>query len=260
VAQALPNRSKSAIYEHCKRVFTPAVEGPWTADEEKSLLELIDEFGTKWQEIAKILGRTGRGVQAKYRDMSRNVGKFTPEEDDLLIQLVQELHPGPKPPHKNIMWHAIAKRLGRTERACRERYYSTLYAQLISGYQRNPFTDDDDQELMRKIYEQGAEDESEVNWDLVATPKFHAAKCRKRFNELVRRIPGYHTKSLDDLLTTCVEIYRAKNEELSEQRKKDETRKKICERSDQKSKEVNGREKRVTRAEYQKEGLAKEGC
>ena len=57
IASSLPDRSVGSIHQLVRNRFHPGnYKGAWKEDEEKKLIELINEKGRKWQEIADELG------------------------------------------------------------------------------------------------------------------------------------------------------------------------------------------------------------
>lgn len=95
--------------------------GPWTADEDELLTNLVKKFGTKkWALIAELVpGRVGKQCRERYLNHLRTDVKktaWTEEEDMTLIRAQQEL---------GNRWSAIARLLpGRPENSVKNRWNS----------------------------------------------------------------------------------------------------------------------------------------
>ncbi len=69
-------------------------QGKWTAEEEDKLKQLYAAKGGRWKEIGTSLGRLPEAVRDKYKSFklgdAKKQGKWTPEEEGKLANLVQE--------------------------------------------------------------------------------------------------------------------------------------------------------------------------
>ena len=100
------------------------VKGPWTAEEDSVVIEMVERYGVgkvKWSDIAaRLPGRIGKQCRERWfnhLDPSINKSAWTPEEDQQLFELQQKI--GNK-------WCEISKYLpGRSENAVKNRWNSS---------------------------------------------------------------------------------------------------------------------------------------
>jgi len=102
---------------------TKTRRGPWTAEEDELLTQLVKRFGTKkWAIIAELVpGRVGKQCRERWLNHLRTDVKktaWTDEEDEILIRAQQEL---------GNRWSAIARLLsGRPENSVKNRWNSLI--------------------------------------------------------------------------------------------------------------------------------------
>ncbi|ORX77577.1 hypothetical protein K493DRAFT_293764 [Basidiobolus meristosporus CBS 931.73] len=90
ISEAL-NRSPASCYHRWHTRFKPDIKtGRWTEEEDMALLEGVKKYGRDWEKIVKdIPGRSGRHALLRYDKFicpNTNRGKWTPEEDQLILQ------------------------------------------------------------------------------------------------------------------------------------------------------------------------------
>jgi len=117
-----------------QKVLRPGlVKGNWSAEEDATIVECMQNGVTKWATIAeKVPGRIGKQCRERWfnhLDPALLKGDWTQEEDLELIKAQAEL---------NNAWTKIAKRLnGRSENSCKNRWNSAplrrLNASLKNG-------------------------------------------------------------------------------------------------------------------------------
>ncbi|PPD72165.1 hypothetical protein GOBAR_DD30947 [Gossypium barbadense] len=121
------------------RKKTNGVKGQWTMEEDRMLIQLVEQYGVrKWSHIAQMLpGRIGKQCRERWHNHLRpDIKKDTwsEEEDKVLIQAHREI--GNK-------WAEIAKRLpGRTENSIKNHWNATKRRQFSKRKCRSKYPRD----------------------------------------------------------------------------------------------------------------------
>eukprot|EP00301_Raphidiophrys_heterophryoidea_P015443 c24086_g1_i1.p1 GENE.c24086_g1_i1~~c24086_g1_i1.p1 ORF type:complete len:361 (+),score=75.57 c24086_g1_i1:245-1327(+) len=139
IACVLSGRTGKQCRERWRNHLDPSIsKNPFTVDEDKLIVSLVEEMGTKWAKIAKSLpGRTDNSIKNRYyssllkRTHERRLNRFSAQEDALIIAVVKRI---------GTKWSEVSKFLpGRTSKSIKNRYYSALKKTypILGGHQEN---------------------------------------------------------------------------------------------------------------------------
>eukprot|EP00924_Labyrinthula_sp_SR-Ha-C_P005923 maker-scaffold_14-snap-gene-9.34-mRNA-1 protein AED:0.09 eAED:0.09 QI:0/0/0.33/0.33/0/0/3/281/503 len=121
IAQLVPGRNHVQVLQRWKKVLKPGlVKGHWSPEEDQKLREAVQRGFKNWGEVShSVEGRTAKQCRERWccnLDPNINRGKWTPEEDEKLMNLVKRL--GNK-------WSSISSQLeGRPENIVKARVKS----------------------------------------------------------------------------------------------------------------------------------------
>ena len=159
LAESVPGRTHTQCLQRWKKVLQPGLKkGPWSDEEDRLLLSLVDKNTSArgdidWTAVASgVEGRTVRQVRERWRaNLDPNVSKgvWSEEEDNLI--LAYQAQYGNK-------WAFIARHLeGRTEHSVKTRFRS------IQRARRREWSAKEDKALLEMYSQTGGD------WDRVAS-------------------------------------------------------------------------------------------
>jgi len=130
IATKVIGRSSTQCSQRWRRIQPYKNRFPWTSEEDYLLADLVHKYGQNWSIIASSLpGRTGKQVRERFLnnlDPTINRNKFSPEEDENIIELYTKF--GPK-------WKEMTKEFsGRTENMIKNRFYSHIKKKMLLKY------------------------------------------------------------------------------------------------------------------------------
>ena len=124
ISEHMETRNPVQCLHRWTKILKPGlVKGPWTAEEDKKLVQWVKKQGAmKWSMCSEMIpGRSGKQCRERwYNNLSPDVvkGNWSAKEDYLIFKLFST---------QGSKWSKIAESFkGRTENSIKNRFYSTL--------------------------------------------------------------------------------------------------------------------------------------
>ena len=227
---------RKQIYGYVSRHYdSDNYKGKWSDEEKKKLTDLVAEYGEKWKEVGKNLGRLGHACRDKWRMMRNNPksGDWSPAEVARLRELVNEYfaqnNAAPVggagegnehlPLRDNINWKAISSKIGQKRKH--------VHAKVVP---HNPEPGGDwavgrkvtDKTMLEGILKSDADDEHKVAWEGLV-PGRTLGQIKNRFRAAKKDIPDHSNMSFDVLLAKMIEKYAPRSQTLARSQLRDPT-------------------------------------
>ncbi|KAK3267729.1 hypothetical protein CYMTET_23734 [Cymbomonas tetramitiformis] len=228
-AKTLPRRSPSAVYEWMEKKIrlgslTEISTGrklyeKWTAEENKRFLERCEELHdvkNKWKILKDEFQRHNKTLKDRQRygvGMKSSFNKWTPEEDIKLLEFIERAKNHQRrqgitarelvayDTRDNLPWQQISEQLHewkawcfRSSKACANRWYSFLSVVIPDS---NPWTPEEDLELIDRVGESAVEEESEVDFHRLVQGR-DGPETKKRWRRHVKSLQGWSRKSFQE--------------------------------------------------------------
>jgi Myb-like DNA-binding protein REB1 len=145
-------------------------------------------------------------MSADCRDRHRNhivnrelrvSGAWSPEEEEELTRIVTELTVDVgKDPDNDVFWGEVSKRMGnrRTRQQCRIKWTDALSKKLKNSGERPRWSQQDAYILVHKIASLQINDDSEIDWKLIADPDWNlwsAHQLQRRWQTLKKSVKDW---------------------------------------------------------------------
>lgn len=208
ICKVLPYRTRSSIYKHVRRRYHIFEQrGKWTPQEDQQLADLCINKEGQWSVIGKIMDRMPEDCRDRWRNYikcgnNRISNKWSPEEESTLKTIIATMleeaeayydkkneitadsnnegngeskNPGyktigAKPTFKDVInWTVVSERMGgtRSRIQCRYKWNKIIKKQALSKIEL--ITTSEKRWLMEKLRDLGFTDESQVDWDELAS-------------------------------------------------------------------------------------------
>lgn len=151
--EQLPYRNRRSMIRFRERYFQNVDNTPWSEAQDKELRQLVSELGTKWVEIAQIMGRTQDSVSQRWRhklnygEKPALMGDWTTEEvtklEEEVTAFARMKNTTPDDGNLHIPWNAISKKLGngRTAQQCSNRWRINTSKRVNGKFVKVPHSD-----------------------------------------------------------------------------------------------------------------------
>jgi transposase-like protein len=233
VAKALPNRTIKAVAAAGLRLFHPdAHRGRWTPEEDDRLLDMVQERGNKWSEIAPVLGRTPDACRDRWKEVKLGAekakGPWTVEEEQRLKEAVEDYLQTRKEIEEretgsigsgstrspasfsrrhvrdDVDWDVISRRVKtRSGLQCLLKWYDQLCPSMV---ERGEWGVGDDRRMLRALWAAQPRGEFAVNWAGLVGERT-ASQARRRWRLMIKAVPDCREKEFGELLESLVDKY-----------------------------------------------------
>ncbi|KAI5322375.1 hypothetical protein L3X38_031447 [Prunus dulcis] len=224
IGAALPWRPSKSIYYRAHILFERGKERNWTPEEyeevRRAAMESKDKGEAKpnWRKVGNELGKHRIHVKDAWRRIklpNMKKGHWSQEEyktlfdlvnKDLQMRALEEKKSKHGMLRDNIKWESISETLGtRTNPACCQKWYYQLTSPLVA---EGVWADADDYRLLYALDSLDACCMEDVDWDNVLEHR-SGDVCRKRWNQMIKHIGQYGTKSFAEKVEILSKRYCA---------------------------------------------------
>ncbi|XP_047342008.1 cyclin-D-binding Myb-like transcription factor 1 [Impatiens glandulifera] len=218
IGLALPHRPCKAVYHRAHILFERGDNtGKWNEDDFDMLRKLHAEYGPKWKLLAEITGRHRSHINDAWRRIklaNKKSGRWSQDEYQKLFDLVNtdlklKVFAEKKSKHgmlrDNIGWTVISDTLStRINPDCCNKWYDQLSSPMV---REGIWADTDDYRLLGMLFNLDACSVEEVDWDNIIEQR-PGDVCRRRWNQMIRHIHNYKTKSFPELVEILAQRYK----------------------------------------------------
>ncbi|CCK71545.1 Nsi1p KNAG_0H01320 [Huiozyma naganishii CBS 8797] len=251
ICKVLPYRTRSSIYKHVRRRYHIFDQrGKWTQDEDAELAKLCAEKEGQWSEVGKALGRMPEDCRDRWRNYikcgsNRAANKWSETEEALLKKVIsdmveeakiyqdrvdnglisaevedeQKAFRGPrgkkmsgKPNFKDVInWTVVSERMGgtRSRIQCRYKWNKLVRKQAISKIEK--VRGDDKRWIVGKLRDLGFTDDSQVDWEELATlkpgSKWSGLELKLCYEKMRTMVKFYKERSISEIAKSLLDMF-----------------------------------------------------
>lgn len=211
----LPWRPNESVYHRAHLLFERSENRTWTPEECELVRKFHEQHGSNWRTLADALGRHRFHVKDTWRRIKfpYKKGPWSQDEYQQLFDLVNmDLRMKAAEERKskhgmlldNIAWGAISDNLGsRNHAVCCEKWYKQLTSPMVA---EGTWADTDDYRLLNALVDLDACSIEDVDWDKLIENR-SGDLCQKRWNQMVKYIGSYWSKSFPEQVEILSERY-----------------------------------------------------
>lgn len=248
ICKVLPYRTRSSIYKHVRRRYHIFEQrGKWTPQEDQQLADLCIDKEGQWSVIGKIMDRMPEDCRDRWRNYikcgnNRISNKWSPEEESMLKRVIATIleeaetyydkkneetrdsnnegsrqSPNPsyktinaKPTFKDVInWTVVSERMGgtRSRIQCRYKWNKIIKKQALSKIEL--ITTSEKRWLMEKLRDLGFTDESQVDWDELASlqgTKWAGLELKMCYEKMKTMVRSYKELPVSEIAKSLLEI------------------------------------------------------
>ncbi|KNA15927.1 hypothetical protein SOVF_093910 [Spinacia oleracea] len=216
IGECLPCRPYVAVYYRAHILFQRSEDRKWTEEEVEHVKKFHEKHGPDWKRCSVELGKHRFHVKDVWRRIklpNRKNGNWSQDEYQNLFNLVNmdlsmKAFTEKKSKHgmlrDNICWEAISEQLTtRSNALCCMKWYDSLTSPMVA---EGKWANVDDYRMLIALVDLDEACEDDVDWDNLLEHR-SGDVCRKRWNQMVRHIGEYGTKTFIEQVEVLSQRY-----------------------------------------------------
>ncbi|KAG7096766.1 hypothetical protein E1B28_004177 [Marasmius oreades] len=212
IAGSVPLRPIISVYHHVRRKRNPLQkQGKWLPAEDDKLREAVRNLGQQWEKVSLIVGRRAPDCRDRWRnhlqgDEERISGKWTKEEEEKLIQIVEDMTvKRGRTLDDEVFWGDVSSRMGNTRnrQQCRIKWTDCL-SKIVKKDGSNPrWNNQDAYILVHKLDSLNVRDDTEIDWKTLNDEDWNhwsAHTLQRRWFTMKNSIKGHEDMSFKEIM------------------------------------------------------------